>query len=69
MAEVYAERYVGLYALTDWTAEIGARHQFTPTVGVDAGVGRHFRGTYPSWIVTLGATYSAPVHLFGSRLQ
>lgn len=69
MADLYAERYVGLYALTDWTAEIGARHQFTPTVGVDAGIGRHFRGTNPSWIVTLGATYSAPVHLLGHRLQ
>lgn len=69
IADIYAERYIGLYALTDWTAEIGLRRQFTPTVGLDAGVGRHFRGTSPSWIVTVGATYSAPIHLFGHRLQ
>jgi hypothetical protein len=69
MADLYAERYLGLYTLTDWTAEIGARRQFTPTVGVDAGIGRHFRGTSPSWIVTLGATYSAPLRLFGHGVQ
>jgi hypothetical protein len=67
MADLFAERYVGLYMLTDWTAEVGMRRQFTPTLGLDAGIGRHFRGTSPSWIVTFGATYSAPLHRFRHR--
>jgi hypothetical protein len=67
MADIFAERYVGLYSLTDWTAEVGVRRQFTPTLGLDAGVGRHFLGTSPSWIVTFGATYSAPLHRFRHR--
>jgi hypothetical protein len=57
-ADLVAERFVGLYALTDWTAEVGLRHQWSPRLVVDAGVARHLAGVLQSTAVTLGATYA-----------
>lgn len=55
--DVFAERFVGLYTKTDWTAEVGMRHQLTPTLVTDAGAGWHFAGTIRSVSLVLGATY------------
>ena len=66
-ADVFAERFVGLYPNTDWTAEIGLRHQLTPLVVVDAGFGRHFAGTIPSTFVVIGATYELATPPFLGR--
>ena len=60
MADVVAERFIGLYDATDWTAELGLRHQWTPTLVVDLGVARHFAGPVKSNAVTAGITYGAP---------
>lgn len=60
-ADVVAERFLGLYALTDWTAEVGVRHQLAPRLVVDAGVGRHFAGVSKSSMATLGLSYELPV--------
>ena len=57
-ADLFAERLIGLYALVDWTAEIGVRRQWSPHVVFDAGISRHFAGTAPSTAITVGATYS-----------
>jgi hypothetical protein len=66
IADVYAERFLGLYPNTDWTAEAGLRYQLTPLLVLDVGAGRHFAGTIRSTLLTLGATYElATPALFG----
>jgi hypothetical protein len=40
------------------TSGIGARHQFTTTVALDAGVGRRLNGEAPGWYVTFGSAYA-----------
>jgi hypothetical protein len=55
--DIYAERFIGLYQLTDWTAEFGARHQLTPTLVFDIGATRRFAGTVQSSAATIGLTY------------
>ena len=42
-------------------AEVGVRHQLSPLVVVDAGVGRRFAGLNRATLVTLGATVTAAV--------
>ncbi|MEP6733079.1 MAG: hypothetical protein ABJE10_20725 [bacterium] len=56
--DVVAERFVGLYSLTDWTAEIGSRHQWSPRLVVDAGISRHLIGVLQSSGVTVGGAYA-----------
>jgi hypothetical protein len=41
-ADVFAERFIGLYPKIDWTAEAGIRHQLTPVIVVDTGIGWDF---------------------------
>jgi hypothetical protein len=65
-ADVFAERFVGLSALVDWTAELGLRHQWSPRLVVDAGVARHFAGAFPSTSITLGATYAIAIDRHGA---
>jgi hypothetical protein len=55
---VYAERFVGLYVPTDWTAEIGSRKQWTPRLVFDLGVVRHFSGVVRSTAATVGLTFT-----------
>jgi hypothetical protein len=55
--DVFAERFIGLYPLTDWTAELGVRRQLTPTLVFDLGAIRRFAGTVQSSAATLGFTY------------
>jgi hypothetical protein len=55
--DIYAERFIGLYQRTDWTAEFGARHQLTPTLVFDIGAMRRFAGTVQSTGATIGLTY------------
>jgi len=57
-ADVFAERIQPLYTLTDWTAELGLRHQWTPRLTLDFGVARRFAGNFPSTSIGVGATYS-----------
>jgi hypothetical protein len=60
-ADVVAERFAGLFARTDLSAEIGLRRQWTPQIVLDLGVARHFTGLLRANSVTVGATYSVPV--------
>lgn len=58
MADVFGERYDGLFDQWDWTAELGARHQLTQFFTVDAAVGRRFAGVTRAWVFTAGLTRS-----------
>jgi hypothetical protein len=67
-ADLVAERFIGLFPLTDWTAEVGMRRQMTPQVVLDAGLARHFAGAVQSSAITFGLTYVFAVRpLTGSR--
>jgi hypothetical protein len=61
MADVFAERFVGLFDIPDWTAEAGLRWQLSRTLTVDLGAGRRFSGVTRSWIVTSGITRTGAV--------
>jgi hypothetical protein len=61
MADVFAERYVGLFQGTEWTAEAGIRKQWTPTIAFELGVGRRFAGVTRMWTLTFGATSTTPL--------
>jgi len=63
---IFAERFAGLYALTDWTAEVGARTQWTPRLVFDLGAARHFAGTVQSSAATIGVTYTLSTRQFSS---
>lgn len=67
MADLFGERYAGLFDRWDWTAELGARHQLSPTFTIDTSVGRRFAGVTRAWIVTAGLTHTGPVSLRGRR--
>jgi hypothetical protein len=60
MADVIVDRFVGLYPLDDWTAELGLRRQITPQLVLDLGVGRRFAGTTQGTDATLGITFDLP---------
>ena len=60
IADVVVDRFEGLYALNDWTAEIGMRKQLTPQVVADVGFSRRFAGTTQATWATLGLSYSLP---------
>lgn len=60
-ADVFAERFIGLYNRIDWTAEAGLRQQWTPQLVLDLGVVRRYLGVAPYTAVTVGATYAMPV--------
>jgi hypothetical protein len=60
-ADVVAERYIGLFPSTDWTGELGVRHQWSPQVVLDAGLARHFTGALRSNSATIGLSYEMPL--------
>jgi hypothetical protein len=60
-ADIFAERFAPLYRSTDWTAEIGVRHQITPLLVLDVGTGWHFAGVVRSVALTFGASCQFPI--------
>jgi hypothetical protein len=62
-ADIVAERFIGLYDLVDWTAEVGVRRQLGTQMVFDIGVGRHFAGVVQSTSVTVGLSYGLPLRL------
>jgi hypothetical protein len=66
-ADVVAERFAGLFAKTDVSAELGIRRQVTPQLGVDIGVTRHFVGLFRSNAVSFGVGYGVPTPRIPSR--
>lgn len=64
-ADVFVERFSLSTSPADWSAEVGARHQLTPRMILDVGVGRRFTGTSPTWFATVGSTYELPLSTAG----
>jgi hypothetical protein len=56
--ELFARKPLIAGESIELTAGIGARHQFTTTVALDAGVGRRLNGDAPGWYVTFGSAYA-----------
>ncbi|HEY2065626.1 MAG TPA: hypothetical protein VGG84_06675 [Gemmatimonadaceae bacterium] len=65
--DVAAERFIDLYTLPDWSAELGVRHQWTPQLVMDLGFTRHFVGLPRSNAVTFGLAYGMPLQLRAIR--
>ena len=63
-ADVVAERFAGLFARTDLSAEVGIRRQMTPQLVVDLGATRHFVGLVRSNSVSVGAGYGVATPRF-----
>ena len=63
-ADLFAERFVGLYPRPDVSVETGVRRQVTPVMAVDAGGAWHFAGVLRSFSFTFGATYELATHPF-----
>ena len=63
-ASLSMDRFDGLYALTDWTAEVGVRTQISPQMVADLGVGRRFAGTTQSTTVLFGVSYATPLRFW-----
>ena len=42
----------------EYTTGVGTRHQVSPTLALDAGVGRRLNGEAPGWYVTFGSAYA-----------
>ncbi len=59
-ADIVAERFAGLFARTDVSAEIGLRRQVTPQLVVDVGVARHFNGLLRANWLSIGLGYNVP---------
>jgi hypothetical protein len=57
-ASIVVDRFAGLYAKDDWTAELGLRRQITPQIVFDLGVGRRFAGVTQSTSLTAGLSYA-----------
>jgi hypothetical protein len=66
-ADFVAERFAGLFAKTDMSAELGIRHQVTPQLGVDIGVTRHFVGLFRSNSLSFGVGYGVPTPRIPNR--
>ncbi len=67
-ADVFAERFIGLYPSVDWTAEIGLRRQWSPRLVLDLGVARRFVGVTRSSSATVGVTYSIATGAASARV-
>ena len=60
-AETYASEGIDDDRQTTWHATVGARKQLSPTLLLDAGVGRQFSGERRNWLITLGIARSMSV--------
>lgn len=66
-ADFAAERFAGLFAKTDLSAEVGIRRQVTPQFVIDFGVTRHFVGPFRANSISLGAGIGVPTPFASGR--
>jgi len=66
-ADFVAERFAGLFARTDLSAELGVRRQVTPQLVVEIGVARHFVGLFRANSLSFGAGYGVPTPIIPRR--
>ncbi len=57
IAEVYARQPIDPAAPILWHTGAGVRYQLSPTLGLDAGIGRRLNER-PAWYVTFGTAYA-----------
>jgi hypothetical protein len=57
-AELFARQPLIPEEDVELTVGIGARHQFTTAVALDAGIGRRLNGEAAGWYVTFGSAYA-----------
>lgn len=57
-AEFYGRQPLIATEEVEYNTGVGARHQLTPTLALDAGVGRRLNGAAPGWYVTFGSAYA-----------
>jgi hypothetical protein len=65
VGDLFVEQFEGIGRGPDWTTELGARKQVTPSVVVVGSLGRHFRGLNDSLFFVIGATFGRALQLFG----
>jgi len=66
-ADFAAERFAGLFAKTDLSAELGIRRQVTPQFVVDLGLTRHFVGLFRGNAISFGAGIGVPTPFMTQR--
>lgn len=60
-AELYARKPMIEGEAVEYNTGVGARHQLTPTLALDAGIGRRLNGDSAGWYVTFGSAYAFSV--------
>lgn len=67
-AELYARKPLIAASPVEYATGVGTRHQISPTVALDAGIGRRLTGDAAGWYVTFGSAYAFSVaSLFPTR--
>ena len=67
-AELFGRKPLIDGAPVEYTTGVGARHQISPTLALDAGVGRRLNGDLAGWYVTFGSAYAFGIaSLFPTR--
>jgi hypothetical protein len=56
--ELYARQPLASSASIEYTAGTGVRYQWSPTLALDAGLGRRLTGDDRAWYVTFGSAYA-----------
>jgi len=64
VGDAFVERYTGALTSTDWTTELGARHQLTPRTVVNFAYGNRFSGSSRSWYLNTGMSVSFAFRMF-----
>ena len=57
-AEFYGRKPLITGEDVEYNTGAGVRHQFTPTLALDAGLGRRLNGDAPGWYVTFGSSFA-----------
>ena len=57
-AELYGRKPLMQGEAIEYTTGVGARHQISPTLALDAGFGRRLTGDARGWYVTFGSAYA-----------
>ena len=60
-ADFYGSKPIVTGSSVEYTTGAGFRYQRSPTLALDAGVGRRLNGDNPAWFVTFGTAYAFAV--------
>ena len=57
-ADFYGSKPIEIGSSVEYTTGAGFRYQRSPTLALDAGVGRRLNGDNPAWFLTFGTAYA-----------